>query len=447
MPTFILVLVSSLSLIGMFLLTVLTSAYRRLHHRDGSPPIFLGRGWLFSTLRSAFFRARELEGTLFCVICSLNILRFIYTLFAVSWLKQLSLPPFSIEHPEFLTSWSLASVGLLLLLFAIAFFVGDTIPRSLGTHYPNASVRICFPVASLFLVVTFPLCYALYWLSRWTIRTNAFDLLNSPAAQVKQEIIDLIHNLDVPSKLEPQDRTLIESVVQFRGQLAKEVMVPRVEVFSLPGKTPIREAARLLDEEGYSRIPVYGTTVDEILGVLMYKDIIHVYLEYEQSGKEELLNAPIQTLLKDVVFAPETKRISQLLQEFRQRQVHMAIVVDEYGGTEGIVTIEDILEQIVGEIADEYDYEEEMFAVKPEGGWVVDARMSILDVEDKLGVAVPQAGDYDTLAGFVFHCAGSIPPKGFVIHRDTFELEVLASNDRMVEEVWLRSSHPQVKTE
>jgi len=177
----------------------------------------------------------------------------------------------------------------------------------------------------------------------------------------------------------------------------------------------------------------------------MYKDVIHVYLDYEQSGKEELLNAPIQSLLKDVVFAPETKRISQLLQEFRQRQVHMAIVVDEYGGTEGIVTIEDILEQIVGEIADEYDYEEEMFTVKPEGGWVVDARMSILDVEDKLGVAVPQAGDYDTLAGFVFHCAGSIPPKGFVIHRDTFELEVLASNDRMVEQVWLRPTHPQAK--
>ena len=127
--------------------------------------------------------------------------------------------------------------------------------------------------------------------------------------------------------------------------------------------------------------------------------------------------------------------LQYLLQEFRKKQVHMAIVVDEYGGTEGIVTIEDILEQIVGEIADEYDEDEEMFFAQNDGSWIVDARMNILDAEEQLGILVPQDGDYDTIGGYIYHRAGTIPSKGFVIKHDDFELEVLRSSERCVEKV------------
>jgi len=272
---------------------------------------------------------------------------------------------------------------------------------------------------------------------RYVRKTDHLDRDDDPTAEVGREILELLQELKITSRFDAHDKKLIASVVNFRHQLAKEVMVPRVDVFSLPGTISIREATRLLDPEGYSRIPVFGTSIDEIRGVLMHKDLLRKYMEAEASGNKSILDAPIETIVKDVIFTPETKKLSLLLQEFRNKKVHLAIVVDEYGGTEGIVTIEDILEQIVGEIADEYDDEESMYTANPEGGWVVDARMSILDIEEQLNVTFPE-GDYDTLAGFIFQCAGSIPPKGFIIHRDNLDLEVLSSNDRMVEKVWLK---------
>jgi CBS domain containing-hemolysin-like protein len=113
-------------------------------------------------------------------------------------------------------------------------------------------------------------------------------------------------------------------------------------------------------------------------------------------------------------------------------------VVDEYGGTEGIVTIEDILEEIVGDISDEYDQEDELYYAQPDGTWIVDARMNNIDAESELGIDIPEEGDYDTIGGYIFHKAGTIPPAGFVIHHDDFELEVISSNDRFIEKVRIK---------
>jgi len=184
----------------------------------------------------------------------------------------------------------------------------------------------------------------------------------------------------------------------------------------------------LLEKEGYSRVPVYKGSIDQIIGVLMYKDILKMHTE---RGLEE----PVERFVKNVIYTPETKKISQLLQEFRKKQMHMAIVVDEYGGTAGIVTIEDILEEIVGEIADEYDEEAALFRPAGKGCWVVDAKMNLLDLEEELGIKIPEEGQYDTIAGYVFFKLGTIPEKGVVIHHDDFELEILTSSDRLVEKV------------
>ena len=171
----------------------------------------------------------------------------------------------------------------------------------------------------------------------------------------------------------------------------------------------------------------------------MYKDILTKFREYEEQGNDPtLLMAPIESIQKSVFYTPETKKISNLLQEFRKKQMHLAIVVDEYGGTEGIVTIEDILEEIVGEIADEYDSDESLFVLQADGCWIVDAHMSIFDIDELLHIHIPQEGDYDTIGGYVFHCAGTIPHKGFVIHQDEFELEVVESTERAVEKVRLK---------
>jgi len=136
-----------------------------------------------------------------------------------------------------------------------------------------------------------------------------------------------------------------------------------------------------------------------------------------------------------VLYTPETKKISMLLQEFRKKQMHLAVVVDEYGGTAGVVTIEDILEEIVGEIADEYDEDTELFSRLTTGTWLLDARMSIIDIEEELDIKIPQDADYDTIGGYIYHRTGTIPSRGFVIDHDDFKIEVMKSNERGVEKV------------
>ncbi|MFQ5729960.1 MAG: hemolysin family protein, partial [Waddliaceae bacterium] len=266
-----------------------------------------------------------------------------------------------------------------------------------------------------------------------------------PLTQTKREIIDIIQKTKLRPELNLHEKKLIESVLRFKDRIAREVMVPRVDVFSLSAETPIHEAVKLIDEEGYSRIPIYKNTVDNIVGVLMYKDVLNKFMEYrEKDNDPSILGAPIETIQKSVLYTPETKKISNLLLEFKKKQVHLAIVVDEYGGTEGIVTIEDILEEIVGEIEDEYDEEEELYFAQHNGSWIVDARMSILDAEQQLGIIIPQEGEYDTIGGYIFHRAGSIPSKGFVIHQEEFEMEILRSDERRVERVRIK---PTAKTE
>src|SRR3990167_6464180 len=146
-------------------------------------------------------------------------------------------------------------------------------------------------------------------------------------------------------------------------------MVPRVDIYALDADTTIQEATPLFAAEGYSRIPIYRESLDQIVGVVLYKDLLRYYADPKAD-----LKAPLETIAKPVLYSPENKKITQLLQEFRNKQIHMAIIVDEYGGTEGIVTIEDILEELVGEIEDEHDtHEEKIYAPLSSGGWIVDA--------------------------------------------------------------------------
>lgn len=272
----------------------------------------------------------------------------------------------------------------------------------------------------------------------------SLEAISETEGQVKQEIFEIIQEADIDDRLDTSDKKLIESVVTFRDRIAREVMVPRVDVFSLAQETTIKEAALLLSKEGYSRVPVYEGTIDKVIGVLMYKDLLNKYMEIEQNPSlTDELSFPIFKIVKGVIYAPETKKISHLLQEFRKKQVHLAIVVDEYGGTEGIVTIEDILEEIVGEIEDEYDHQEaELFVAGPDGSWIIDAKMTILDLEEELGITIPDEGEYDTLGGYIYHRTGTIPLKGFVIEQDEFKLEILESNERSVEKVKITPRFP-----
>lgn len=246
------------------------------------------------------------------------------------------------------------------------------------------------------------------------------------------EIFEILQKAEITS---PHDIKIIESVIHFQMRVAREVMVPRMDMFCLNAETSIREAVIQLEDQSYSRVPVYKETIDNIIGVLMYKDILKKYIEYQNSYDLSILEAPIGSIIKKVMYIPESKKISNLLQDFRKKQTHLAIVVDEYGSTEGIVTIEDILEEIVGDIEDEYDEEEELFIPIGPGSWIVDGRMNLIDAIEQFNIELPQSNDYDTLGGYIFHKAGKIPSKGFTIQLDEVELEILKSNERRIEKV------------
>ncbi|HAB99694.1 MAG TPA: HlyC/CorC family transporter, partial [Parachlamydiales bacterium] len=247
----------------------------------------------------------------------------------------------------------------------------------------------------------------------------------------KTKLREMIRESELQHHLDLNDQKLISSFIHFKERVAKEIMVPRVNIFSLEADTTIQEAVRLFASEGYSRIPIFRDSLDQIVGVVLYKDLLKYYAHSELD-----LNAPLESLAKPVLYAPENKKIALLLQEFRNKQIHMAIIVDEYGGTEGIVTIEDILEELVGEIEDESDIgANQQFWALPSGGWVVDAQMSIFDIEERLGIQIPHGLEYETIGGYVFHCAGTIPTKGWRLLHDQFELEVLSSNERSIKKI------------
>ncbi len=429
---FILMVFSTLFFLACtFFLVAICSAFRSLHKKDVVKEV-RGSGKLFpyGIFHNFFFPNGPYESLFFSLICAQNVSRFLYTTSFVIGLAALFFP--------FQDSYS----HLLLLCFIviafmlISFIVSDYLPRILGSSYPINTLRICLPLTTPILFLVFPFTYLFLKISH-----SSSQLIQPYESMGRQEIIDMLQHADLSPAFDVHDKNLIESVVQFKERIAREVMVPRVDLFSLPAEISIKEAAKLLQGQEYSRTPVYRTTVDNIVGVLMYKDILRKYIEYELKNNDPaVLSAPIETIQKNILHTPETKKLSSLLQEFRKKQVHLAIVVDEYGGTAGIVTIEDILEEIVGEIADEYDEEEvELYYVQPDGSWVVDARMNILDAEEQLGVEIPQEGEYDTIGGYIYHTTGSIPAKGFVIHHDKFDMEILKSNERSVEKVRIKS--------
>lgn len=333
------------------------------------------------------------------------------------------------------TLFTLATSRHIYLIGTIFFLARLPLPYMLSVIACDIAVRwiSAYGGASLFRVIAPFAFLALYLLSPLTLAVRLLKPKGQEKRPERAKLKEIIQTPELARHIDPSDQKLILSFVNFKERVAKEIMVPRVDLFALSADTPLQEAAELFSKEGYSRIPVYKETLDQIVGVVLYKDLLK-YL----TGSSADLSVPLETIAKPVLYAPENKKISSLLQEFRNRQIHMAIIVDEYGGTEGIVTIEDILEELVGEIEDEYDVDEETpFWEIPGSGWIIDAKMTLLDIAEKLSIHIPTHPEYETLGGYVYHSAGTIPKKGWRLSHDAFDLEVISSNERSINKVKL----------
>lgn len=383
-----------------------------------------------------FFPKHEWENLNFTLSFTKHILHLLYAtsgfFYALSFFSLAS-HPFKQDLFEFI---------LIALVVVIISIVLESIMRLFATAFTKPLLKLSSFLTSVYLLVFFPLSGPLLKIIRFFFRVVHAEEQPETVAIVKDRIKEMIRDSELGPYLDPSEQKLITSMITFRERVAKEIMVPRIDMISLPSDTSLREAAQIFVKEGYSRIPIYKETLDHIVGVLLYKDILRLYAESSaKTGETDPLDTPIEIMAKPVIYTPENKKISQLLQEFRNKQLHLAIVVDEYGGTEGIVTIEDILEELVGDIEDEYDFaEDRQFWKLPNGSWIVDAKMSIIDIESKLGIHIPPHPEYETIGGYIYHRAGTIPSKGWTIHHDEFELVVLSSSDRSIEKIRITPS-------
>ena len=249
----------------------------------------------------------------------------------------------------------------------------------------------------------------------------------APGSDIEREIVSVADAGEREGAIEENQVDMIENVLKFRRADASQIMTPRTDIVSLDAHESVEAARRLIAESGYSRIPATRDNLDTIVGILYAKDL----LDHASGEKAEHLT--VEDVMRRALFVPETKSLDELLREFQANKVHMAVVLDEYGGTSGLVTIEDILEEIVGEIVDEYEPEPPK-SIRRVGERVfeVEARVHIDELNDELEARLPEGDDYETVGGFVLSQLGYIPKAGESLEHNELRITILEAEERRI---------------
>ena len=307
-----------------------------------------------------------------------------------------------------------------ILTFLLLLF-GEIMPKIYSAQKTLAFCRFSAPGIWMFRSLFYPVASML-------VRSTSF--LNKHFARKNHNISvdELSHALELTDKAElKEENNILEGIIRFGGETAKEVMTSRLDVVDLDIRTPFKDVLQCIIENAYSRIPIYSDNRDNIKGILYIKDLLpHL----------NKVDFRWQSLIRPAYFVPETKMIDDLLRDFQANKIHIAIVVDEFGGTSGIVTMEDIIEEIVGEIHDEYDDEERTYAVLNDHTWVFEAKTQLTDfykitkVDEEVFDEV--AGDSDTLAGLLLELKGEFPSLHEKVTYDHYEFEVLEMDNRRI---------------
>lgn len=316
---------------------------------------------------------------------------------------------------------------IVLLIIAIAAFVlvcEHLIPLLIVRRDPERVLEVLLPSFDVVARALGPLTTAL---TNLTTPRVAGDARNGDDADQPEPAPVEAPQEQEPALTESEERKLLRSIVDFGDTLVREVMTPRPDVVAIPAEATIGELRELLREQEYSRVPVYHENLDNIAGVVFVKDLIQI----DRQARDEDSIAP---LVRPATFVPDTKRVAELLREFQRGQVQIAIVVDEYGGTAGLVTLEDLLEELVGEIRDEYDVEVEPIVDEGNGVFTFSAKVRIEDVAERLGVTIEPEG-YETVGGFVLTHIGRVPQVGETFDIDGLSVQVLDAERRRIHRV------------
>ena len=324
-------------------------------------------------------------------------------------------------------SSSVAAVAMAVLTYATCAEIVSTVARRRPEEVGRIALRFLQPLEWAVLPVAAPLAV----LGRWIAAKVPESLTAADARITETEVEWLVDKGEKAGALEKEPATMIRNVLDFKHLTAKEVMVPRRRVSSIEASTPLTDVLEHVRKDGHSRYPVYRESLDNVVGLLYVKDL------FEVVGAGKLAETKLEELIrKPVLFLAEAQPALSVLREMRSKRLHLAVVTDDFGGTGGIVTLEDIIEEIVGEIRDEYDDEDVSLIQKlAEGRFVADAAIPLGDLELHLGQKLPEDGAFESLGGLIVHRAGRVPEVGATVSLDGYDLIVREADETRVVKV------------
>jgi CBS domain containing-hemolysin-like protein len=335
------------------------------------------------------------------------------------------------------TAVFVTGAGAVLLVLIVLF--AEITPKALFTKYAE-SISLGFTPLILFLChIVGPIGTLLEGLAnilllpfRGTEKATSFSV-------TEEEIIDLVTVGESEGVIDTHEKEMIHSIIEFGDRQVKEVMVPRTDIVAVDVNTELPDAMRVIVSSGFSRIPVYDVSIDSVVGILMAKDILPFI------GRGNIEGVTIRDLMRrSVYFIPETKLVRDLFQEFQRKKIYMAVAVDEHGGIAGVITTEDMLEEIVGEITDEYDSETPLIEPQTDGSYVVEGRLGLHEFNELIGLDLANDA-YDTVGGLVLTKLGSIPEVGQFVEHSSLRFEVVEVDGNRITKlrVWVKQQTPK----
>jgi CBS domain containing-hemolysin-like protein len=307
---------------------------------------------------------------------------------------------------------------------------GEITPKTVVARNPEVFALRVSGIINLLSILFNPLIRGLNIFTGFLVKILGGHYPQNPLV-TEEEIRMLVNVGQEEGLIDEDEREMIDSIFEFDETLVREVMVPRIDIFAVNVEKTLGYVLKLIIEIGHSRIPVYENTIDNIIGVIYAKDLLQPLLEERQT------RPTIKELMRQAYYVPESKKVRNLFDELRKEKVHMAIVLDEYGGTAGLVTIEDMIEEIVGEIQDEFDHEENNIEILEDGSLRVNARTSIYDINEQLEMDLPD-DEFDTISGLVFHNLGKLPFEGQELDIDNLHVVVEKVTGRRIGKLHIR---------
>ena len=315
-------------------------------------------------------------------------------------------------------------IGVILVMTPLYLLFIRVIPFVLAESYADRLSLFFLPLVIAFTHLLTPVVWPIYAIERRLLARALSSADEDDRPTPEEEIMTLVDLAD-DGELKQEEREIIRSVFEFGDTVVREIMTPRVDIEGLRAGSTVAECVKKAQQSYHSRFPVYDETIDNIAGVVHVKDLLRLF-----AGGGE--NQPVTGIVKKLSAVPETMPINELLRQMRAQQFHMALVVDEYGGTAGLICMEDIIEELIGEIHDEYDLAERDILKCSDGTALVKASLAVADLNEELGLNIPESEEYDSIGGYVLSELGTIPPAGTKVTAPGLEITVQNATPRRI---------------